>query len=178
MSALVDLVCIAGVSGAGKDVVGSHLEDHHGFERVAFADPIKLAAMALFQLSPRQMWGEKRNDLDMRLGASPRSVFQRFGQACAEIDPEVWIRPFVARVQDARRRRVRVVCTDLRTYVELECARVLGASLWLVTRPGALALHETERTLSEWPESRFDRILKNAGTLEDLRQAASRALGP
>jgi len=95
----------------------------------------------------------------------------------------VWIRPFVARVQDARRRGARVVCTDLRTRAELECARALGASLWLVTRPGAgapgaLALHQTERMLSEGPEARFDRILRNDGTLEELCQAASRALGP
>jgi hypothetical protein len=74
-----------------------------------------------------------------------------------------------------------VVCTDLRTRAELERARALGASLWLVVRPGAgapgdLARHQTERALAEWPEDRFDRVLRNEGTLADLCAAVDSAL--
>lgn len=181
MNPVPDFICLAGASGAGKDTLGTMLAEAHGYQRVALADPLKVAMMGLFGLGPEQLWGEARNVPDARLGRAPRELYQRFGQACVELDPEVWLRPFRTRVESLRREGLRVVCTDLRTPREFEAAREMGAALWLITRPGAgapgaLGQHATERGVAAFEASRFDRVLSNTGTLEQLREELSRAL--
>jgi hypothetical protein len=176
-----DFICLAGISGAGKDTVGEFLVRHHGFERVAIADPMKATLMTLFQLSPGQLWGEGRNLVDSRLGRSPRELYQRFGQVCVELDPEVWIRPFRMRVESMLGEGSRVVCTDLRTTAEWRAARTLGATLWLVERPGAgapgaLASHSTERDVAEAARSDFNAVLHNDGSIEALHTKIEQAL--
>src|SRR4051812_11445962 len=150
MSPVPDFICLAGASGAGKDTLGAMLTELHGYQRVALADPLKVAMRNLFGLSHEQLWGAARNVPDARLGRAPRELYQRFGQVCVELDPDVWLRPFTAQVDSLRREGRRVVCTDLRTPREFEVARQQGAALWLITRPGAgapgaLGQHETER---------------------------------
>jgi len=174
-------ICLSGVSGAGKDTVGSLLARHHGFQRVAIADPMKAVLMTLFQLGPEQLWGDGRNTVDPRLGRAPRELYQRFGQVCVELDPEVWLRPFRMRVEAILASGGRVVCTDLRTSAEWTAARELGAALWLIERPGAgapgaLASHATERDAAGADRTRFDTVLLNDGTLEALNLQVDQAL--
>jgi predicted kinase len=179
MSGPRSFICLAGLSGAGKDTVGEYLARRHGFERVAIADPLKAVMMTLFQLGPEQLWGEGRNVVDARLGRAPRELYQRFGQVCVELDAEVWLRPFRMRVEALLRAGSRVVCTDLRTAAEWRAARELGASVWLVERPGAgapgaLASHATEREVAGAARSEFDEVLHNGGTLEALHAEVER----
>ncbi|WP_163870481.1 hypothetical protein [Myxococcus eversor] len=166
MSTPPSLICLSGVSGSGKDTLGGFLATKHGYERVALADPIKWTLMGLLQLDPAQLWGERRNEVDPRFGRMPRELYQRFGQACVELDSEVWLRPFRLRVEAILRSGGRVVCTDLRTQAEWRMARELGASIWLIERPGAgapgaLARHSTEMELKERDRSSFDVVLRN-----------------
>jgi hypothetical protein len=178
MSGRRDFICLAGLSGAGKDSVGQYLARQHGFVRVAIADPMKALLMTLFQLSPEQLWGEGRNVVDPRLGRAPRELYQRFGQACVELDSEVWLRPFRMRVEALLGAGGRVVCTDLRTVAEWRVARLLGATCWRVERPGAgapglMGAHMTEQALAQ---EAFDAVLHNEGTLEALHVRVERAL--
>ncbi|WP_144429652.1 hypothetical protein [Myxococcus hansupus] len=147
---------------------------HHGFERVAIADPMKHLMMSLFQLTQEQLWGDGRNIVDPRLGRAPRELYQRFGQTCVDLDPEVWLRPFRQRVDALLAAGTRVVCTDLRTSAEFRAARALGAALWLVTRPGAgapgaLADHATEREATSIDPALFDTVILNDGGLDALQ---------
>ena len=176
------LVCLAGVSGAGKDTAGEYLVRRHGFRRVAMADPLKETMMGLFGLTREQLWGDARNVPDPRLGRAPRELYQRFGAACREIDPEVWIRAFRHRVETiVRDGGGRVVCTDLRTLAELRAASDLGGAVWLLERtgagaPGAMALDATETELAKAPRETFDRAIRNDGSLTDLHRQIDDAL--
>jgi hypothetical protein len=176
------LVCLAGVSGAGKDTAGAYLQEHGGFTRIAVADALKRAMMQLFDLTEAQLWGDARNDPDPRLHRAPRALYQEFGEACVRIDPQVWLRPFRAQVEASLREGRDVVCTDLRTAEELRVAKEeLGGRIWLLTRngagaPGELALHHTERELSEAPRHLFDEVIENDGSLTELHARIERAL--
>lgn len=181
MSRRRQLICLAGVSGAGKDTAGAHLAAVYGFERAAIADPLKHAMQRLFDLGGEQLWGKRRNVVDPRLGRTPRELYQRFGRACVEIDPDVWLRPFRSHVDAALARGGKVVCTDLRTAAELGVAREMGGVIWLVTRPGAgapghLAEDATERVAASLERRDVDDVLENSGTLSDLHAALSAAL--
>jgi hypothetical protein len=167
------LVALAGVSGAGKDAAASYLTERHGFRRVAIADPLKDAMMALFGLTREQLWGDARNLPDPRLGRSPRELYQQFGHSCREIDPDVWIRGFHARVVDLLSAGERVVCTDLRLLAELRLVRELGGSAWLLRRPsagapGAMRLDATETELATMDEAAFDAVIQNDESLATL----------
>jgi hypothetical protein len=181
MSSAGKLVCLAGVSGAGKDTAGARLVERHGFERVAIADPMKAVMMTLFNLSPDDLWGASRNAVHPHLGRPPRELYQRFGRACVEIDPEVWLRPFCARVGAILKRGGRVVCTDLRTNEELDAARSLGSVVWLIRRsragaPGAMARDATETAMASADRSAFDEVIDNDGTLDALYARIERLL--
>jgi hypothetical protein len=167
------LICISGHSGSGKDTVGTYLIEQYGFARVAIADPIKHLIMGLFELDPEQLWGDGRNIVDRRLGASPREIYQRFGDVCRAIDPEIWLRKWQSRVNTRLDARLDVVCTDLRTPPELEAARALGGVVWRLKRdtsgaPGSLGTHPTERALDDTPLHMFDEVIENNGPLDVL----------
>ena len=59
---------ISGLAGAGKDTVADLLVNEFSFVKVAFADPIKRAAMDWWDFSEEQLWGpsEMRNKPDHR----------------------------------------------------------------------------------------------------------------
>jgi hypothetical protein len=180
VSAVGTLVCLAGVSGAGKDTAGAYLE-RLGFTRVAVADALKRAMMQLFGLTEAQLWGDARNEPDPRLGRAPRALYQEFGEACVRIDPDVWQRPFRRQVEALLQQGRSVVCTDLRTMDELRTAKELGGTIWLLTRsgagaPGAMALHRTEREVSEAPRQFFDEVIANDGTPVELHARLDGAL--
>jgi hypothetical protein len=175
------LVALAGLSGAGKDTSAGYLGERYGFRRVAIADPLKEAMMTLFGLTPEQLWGNARNVPDPRLGRAPRELYQQFGRACREVDPDVWIRGFRARAAELLGAGDRVVCTDLRTLAELRMVRELGGSVWLLRRPsagvpGAMGLDATETELAAADESLFDTVIWNDWTPEMLHHRLDQAL--
>ncbi|HEX8392150.1 MAG TPA: AAA family ATPase [Longimicrobium sp.] len=181
MSAGPQLIALAGVSGSGKDTVGEFLASRHGYVRVAFADPIKHAMMALFGLEREQLWGERRNQADARLGRSPRELYQQFGKACREIDPLVWVRAFRTEVEGRLCKNERVVCTDLRMRPEFDAVREIGGAAWLVTRPGSgapgmLANDTTETEVARMDEGCFDAVIRNNGSMAELEMRLSAAL--
>jgi hypothetical protein len=62
------IVGLSGLAGAGKDTVADLLVNDFRFVKVAFADPIKRAAMDWWDFSEEQLWGpsEMRNKPDER----------------------------------------------------------------------------------------------------------------
>lgn len=167
---LPSLICLAGVSGSGKDTLAAMLTDHHGFVRVAIADPLKRWVGEIFELTPTQLWGKERDVTIAHLGMSPRVLYQKFGAACVELDAEVLLRPWEKEVSSLLERGERVICTDIRTLRELERARTLGALTILITResagaPGEAAEHPTERWANEC-EGHFDLTHRNDAAIE------------
>ena len=172
---LSPFIAISGVSGAGKDSAAQFLIDELGYLRVAIADPIKEHVGDIFGLTKRQLWGERRNETIDELGVSPREIYQDFGRFCREIDAGIWLRDLLSRVRESIGEGHRVVCTDVRTHKEFEAVKAAGASLWHIIRPGAgapgeLAEDPTERQARELAERRFDVVIENDGTLEELRE--------
>jgi hypothetical protein len=177
---LPSLVCLSGVSGSGKDTLAAMLTDHHGFVRVAIADPLKRWVGDIFGLEHAQLWGDERDVTIERLGMSPRTLYQQFGAACVELDAEVLLRPWEREVTSLLADGQRVVCTDIRTPRELERAKTLGALTILITRegagaPGDAAEHPTERWASE-REGSFDLTHRNDAAIERSFEAIVEAM--
>lgn len=182
MSGAPRLVALVGVSGAGKDTAADYLGERHGFRRVAFADPLKEWVRTIFALSHEQLWGEERNCRDDRLNLTPRELYQRFGDACRELDPDVLLRAFRSATEAARAAGERLVCTDVRTRAEFDALRAGGWRLFRVVRPGAGAPgsageHATETGLRSVADAEFDGVLHNAGTVVELHTQLDHVAG-
>lgn len=105
---------LTGAAGCGKDTLADMLVEHHGFVKVALADPIKRAAMSWWDFTEEQLWGSSsnRNEPDERypltvteeelealiednraIYLTPRHALQQIGTEVARaIDPDVWVR--------------------------------------------------------------------------------------
>lgn len=84
-STMPKIIAICGAKRCGKDVLAEHLVKKYNYERVAFADPLKLAVKNLFKFDDDQVGigkdnGNDRKDIiDENWGVTPRSVLQFFG---------------------------------------------------------------------------------------------------
>lgn len=153
---------------SGKDTVANFLIREHGFTRIAFADKLKEVASIItdqdakdpdFKTSP--VFGMSGGELLQKLGTSMR----------ADI-PNLWIE--ASGLRQAAQYLSRIVVTDVRHHNEADIIKELGGSLWHVHRSGtAMDTHITE-CLGD--TIKWDRVVKNHGSLSDLRDAANAAL--
>jgi len=192
----MNIIGLCGLAGSGKDSAADFLVSHHGFVKVALADPIKRACAEWFGWDEETLWGpsEKRNVADpMRAGGrSPRYVLQRlgteFGRHCYE---DIWVsyalriarevldmhQHYVPSVGLAGRASLYegVVIPDVRFLNEVEAIRNAGGVVWKIERhgaglQGAAAQHVSETEQTSIPAEAFARIVVNDGTLGELRE--------
>lgn len=64
----MNILAIHGQTNAGKDTAAGHLTNSYGYQKVAFADPVKRIAQLLFAFTDDQLWGPSalRNEVDVR----------------------------------------------------------------------------------------------------------------
>jgi hypothetical protein len=171
---------IIGRARSGKDTAGKWLVDERGYRRVAFADALKEAALKVdpvievtaygeieerlsdvLQMPPVVDWRRPFSNVDRR---SPwerakdeypevRRILQELGSAMRAVDPDIWIRPVLAKAIEANDAGVPVVVTD-------------GFYLVHINRPDVPQLdHESERDLGP-EDARY--LVQNDGSLYDL----------
>lgn len=171
---------IIGRAQHGKDTAGKFFVDGHGYRRVALADPLKDAALALNPIvdydcsyDGSQLWGHGLREVVEREGwevakgrMEVRRILQHLGAAMRAVDPEIWLRAALAKAQEANEAGVPVVITDVRYRNEAASLRRAGFHLIHINRPGIPLLdHESERDLGP-EDARY--LVQNDGTLDDL----------
>jgi hypothetical protein len=79
------IIAICGAKRSGKDVLAKHLVSKYNYERVSFADPLKVAVKGLFNFDDDQVgigedMGTGRKDIvDEKWGITPRTALQFIG---------------------------------------------------------------------------------------------------
>ena len=88
MSTHTDLpnVGLAGKMGSGKSTVAQYLTDAYGYQRLHFAELLKVVAA--------QIWGQDAVHHN-------RDRLQQFGAAVREIDPDAWVNALLRDVAEA-----------------------------------------------------------------------------
>jgi hypothetical protein len=171
------LIGLSGYGGAGKDVVASVLVSERGFERRAFADPMREALYRLDPLVPGPGLHDERLrwlvdtfgwDQTKRRFPEVRRLLQMFGVECGRDlhGPDCWVNITLADLPETS-----VVISDVRFPNEADRIRSLGGTVWRISRPGVgpVNAHLSDRMLDDWP---FDHHLINDGTVGDLERAA------
>lgn len=170
------IVGVIGKKRAGKDTFGKALIEAHGFTRVAFADPLRQALLALDPLVGISGTIERLRKLEPGLQASTyvrlrklidvvgweiakdyvpevRRLLERFGtDSIRSLDDDFWVRMAVEKIQATDGP---VVVTDVRFPNEADRIRELGGSIVRVIRPDQVVdagAHECETALDEYRE--------------------------
>lgn len=164
-------VAFVGKARSGKDTAAAVLTAAYGFRRVAFADPVRQALLALdpwitgerlSALVERDGWEGAKKDPEVR------ALLQRMGtEAIRALDPDFWVRQGI---RAAEAWAGPTVFTDARFHNELEAIRGAGGLLVRIDRPGVgsdprVDAHPSEQ---EWTSWRFDVVLQNDGSLADF----------
>jgi hypothetical protein len=192
------LIGLAGFAGSGKSVVADVLTGDLGFRRVKFADGLKGMTRALLRTIgyceedvERYVEGDLKQSEIPEIGLTSRFVQIDLGTRWARrLDRRFWVRVTSGQLDDLG--DVDVVIDDLRFPNEADEIRRRGGIVIRVDRPGAkpaayrwgrlgralyalgfkFGAHPSERP------SRFraDVVIRNSGTVEQLRAAALAAI--
>lgn len=167
----VRLIGLCGYARSGKDEVAKILTDEHGYQRVAFADALKDVAYLADRhfLAPLvDAYGWEAAKQEPRV----REFLQDLGVAVRlTLGVDTWVNAALSHYPYAV--YPLTVVSDVRFPNEAAAIRERGGQVWRVTRPGTGPVngHESETALdSDVP----DRIIRNTGTLEDLRREVLR----
>ncbi len=170
------IIGITGKARSGKDTVAAILVAQHGFTRIAFADPLKRAAQAIFGLTEAQTWDDDLKEIVIPYwGMSPRSMFQQLGVEAVKrtFGHDVWAKRWAMSFEAVGDN---VVATDCRFDTEAALIRSLGGIIIEVIRGpglnGSTGDHSSERGLSTLPDITID----NNGSIKDLSDVLYRKL--
>ena len=186
------IIGLIGDARVGKDTLATHLIRDHGFKRLAFADPIKQVAKALFQMTDEQCNCGAKDLVDSRWNITPRQFFQQFGTDIMQRDiykylpmlsvPPLhfWSQRLVKELEaDVVAGISKFVITDIRflheyeDLVELKTRLEANASLSsvsfktikIVRNSQTTGTHLSQTELQQLPDA--DILLYNNGTLEE-----------
>lgn len=171
----VNLIGIHGLKGSGKDTVARiisnmvRIEESQKCCSVAFATPLKQAAVSLFDLDPQLFYDQSLKEVFIpAVGASPRQIMTKLHDCLVpEFGPDLFVRAARNRWRAWRGRGLFIV-TDVRYRREVDWILSEGGVILHVIRAGisqSPASHSSELGL---PVGKFPYVIYNDGTLEEL----------
>ncbi|MGW2467944.1 deoxynucleotide monophosphate kinase family protein [Streptomyces bauhiniae] len=182
-------VGLIGKARVGKDTVAAMLGQRFGYERVAFADTLKTAALASNPIIGHELYADEVVPVHLAIAVrthgwdyvkqeypEARRFLQSYGQTVREVDPGFWIRAAWPAMDAITARNLPVVVSDVRYENEADHLRRAGYLLIRVVRhndkalTGEAARHPSETELDSYPA---DVTISNAGTLKDLHNIVS-----
>lgn len=169
------VIGLAGERGSGRASVANHLVDAHGFTRMTFEDPLRMAASILYNVPLHYF-----TDLELsrkpvaKLGMSPEKLMQVLGgEVCQGLRRSVWNDRLLLRVAAVSRLepsgQPKIVVSGLAFQDEAEFIRSLehGRVAWM-SRTGSFNSPHIQAD---------DVLLTNNVGLSDFVRAAAAKLG-
>lgn len=153
------LIGLTGPARSGKDTAGQHIALRYGFDRYAFAKPLKDGLRAMFQLTDDHLDGALKERPLPDLGRSPRELMQTIGTEWGRhmVHPDLWLLLAERRILNVREETARLgygftglVITDVRFENEAALIRRHGGSVIHLVRPDApdVRAHSSENGVS------------------------------
>jgi len=174
------LIGLTGLAGSGKDTVRGLLERFHGYNGLAFADPLRGMLASLLQSaghSPAWMVDREMKEREIpNLGTSYRHLAQTLATEWARnmIDPDLWVKIAASKIANASPGD-RHVISDVRFANEVASIKSQGGVIIRIIRPGVepVRSHVSESNVGDLD---WDYTILNNGSIDDLRYAIDRGL--
>jgi hypothetical protein len=173
------LIGLTGLAGSGKDTVRGLLERFHGYNGLAFADPLRgMLASLLKSAGHNPTWMVDREMKEREIptiGVSYRVLAQTLGTEWGRsIDPDLWVKIAASRIASIPDEE-RVVISDVRFPNEVASIKSQGGVIIRIIRPGVepVRSHVSESNVGDLD---WDYTILNNGSIDDLRYAIDRGL--
>jgi Deoxynucleotide monophosphate kinase len=136
----MDQIRIIGITGrkfSGKDTAGNYFVEKYGFERMAYADPLKKAAKDIFDFNDEQLYGNAKEINDSYWDVTPRQVLQFMGtnlfrnhicELLPDMGKDIWVNVLKRKALNTFKKypNAKIVVTDVRFPNELQAIKDLG----------------------------------------------------
>lgn len=173
------IIGLVGKAGAGKTTIAKHLEQHHGFKRMAFADPLKQMLIKAGMCTHDECYVQKTEMSRWLLQKIGTDIFRM------QVNPRFWIDLAIeeaCRIMDSiGDDAVKIVFDDVRFTEEAEAILSdLGGILVKVERMGHVdATAGTEHASeSQVDKIRYNRIIRaESGDTQKLILCIEEILG-
>jgi hypothetical protein len=167
------IIGLTGYAQSGKDTVANILVENYGYQRIAFADPIRTL---LYEANPMLKEGYRVQGLVDVYGwdkvkvdyPEARDLLQRLGVGARKTFGDMfWVQQALRQVYFEGS----YVITDVRFPNEAKAIRQCNqehSQIWRIKRAGfdAVNAHESESAMDG---EKVDQIFVNSGTLDDLK---------
>jgi len=170
---------LSGWAGSGKDAAASILMDELGFQRFAFADPLKHETARLTGIPLKHFYEPQLKDKPIEFEnktTTPRTLLIRHAAEAREKYPNIYANMIADTIQRAGSKRV--VISDWRYRNEYEVCRTFFEQVIRIriTRPGVIQSPDpSEHDLDGEP---VDIEINNGGSLGMLRSTLKELLRP
>lgn len=138
MSKAIMVVGICGKARAGKDTAGAYLSKKLGIPTVAFADALKLSAVAMFGITSDMAYGINydREQIVEHWGISVREMLQKLGTECARevFRDDFWVRRLQQLVRIDPCYSEGFIVTDVRFDNEAQWVLDMGGKMVHISR--------------------------------------------
>ena len=183
------LIGLCGYAGVGKDTAARVLLDELSFQRIAFANPIKKALLALDPIIPSPEEGhymrlsdfcDSHDWSEVKEYPEVRRLMQIMGTEVGRnlFDPDLWVK-LAKRQLESTLSVGDVVVTDVRFPNEARLVRGYGGILVRIERPGfgPVNEHVSDRASERWAyDHRIDNDSDVATLQSNLRQLVANLL--
>lgn len=179
------VIVVCGNKHHGKDELAGFLKEQLPDSEIrAYADPLKEAVAIILGVPLEWMYDQDKKESVIRYGHTLRHWLQWFGTEIVrdQVDERAWTHRMGDHVLQSG--CTTVIVPDGRFVNESIALRAyLKADAQIVTvrvlRPGYPVdlTHRSESEVANMPDSDFDHVVINDGSLEDLRARANRLVG-
>ena len=172
---ITKIIAITGLKGSGKTEISKHLVSHYAFDRISFADPLKIMLRAM-GLTYEELWGqEKEVPSELLGGKTPRHAMQTLGTEWGRIliDKDIWCRVWKQGVEATS--QTRIVTDDLRFVNEVEIIKSLGGHVIKIVRPG-FATKDSHQSELEITKLKYDFKIINDGSIFMLKASVDKVM--
>jgi hypothetical protein len=192
------IIGVVGFISSGKGTVADILQKEHNFQKISFADSLKDAVASIFDWPRHLLEGDTnesrvwREEIDSwwakRLNMpnlTPRLVLQLWGTEVCRLGfhNDIWIASLERKIKDS----IDYVIPDTRFPNEINLIKKLNGRVWQVKRGpnpswfdqyklGGSPPKDIHPSEWEWVRSRFDQVIENDGSLDDLRDKVKNLL--
>lgn len=166
------IIGLIGKKYSGKDTLGGYIVNSYGYNKIAFANPLKQACKNIFGLNEAQLYGDKKDCIDEYWNITPREIFQFVGtdlfrnqmDKLIPIGENIWTK--VLEKEMLSNNSTKYVITDVRFKNEAQMIKNNGGFLIKINR-------ETDNQDSHVSETElndisYDYEINNNSSLEDL----------
>ena len=169
-------IAISGKANSGKDTVAKLLVtalNLKNYKISSFADPIKQTARLFFpKIQYIDLYGPSVNRSNLVPGESitVRELLINIGENFKAINPNIWVNNFSSTLEECIKTNTDIIVTDLRFKSEFDFLKKENFFLIRVIRPGISVINNsTETEQDQLSNDKFDFILNNSNSLEDLK---------